>query len=186
MKNTMNSRHSIHFSILHDMINQLRGIVSSQQRRRVFQSCCIETPAFCTIRKCRTLHLIVMREIVWSRCIVLFQQHCVVRWIQRCQQNHDKLQDECSQKKNQGTIVDAGADSNNSIATENSMPIILCYNAATVILSPTVVHVASSMTYNTLSRHEICWGLVSSRDQDSPWTWNKLPHKYTPDTWKRL
>ncbi len=88
-----------------------------------------------------------MREIVWSRCIVLLQQHCVVRWMQRCQQNHDKLQDECSQKKNQGTIVDAGADSNNSIATENSMPIILCYNAATVILTPTVVHVASSIAY---------------------------------------
>ena len=78
------------------------------------------------------------------------------QWMQRCQQNHDKLQDECSQKKNQGTIVDAGADANNSIATENSLPIILCYNAATVILSPTVVHVASSIAYNTLSRHEIC------------------------------
>ena len=61
-----------------------------------------------------------------------------------------------SPEKKSRQTVDAGADSNNSIATENSMPIILCYNAATVILSPTVVHVASSMTYNTLSRHEIC------------------------------
>ena len=79
-----------------------------------------------------------------------------MRWVQRCEQNHDKLQDECFQKKNQGTIVDAEADSNDSIATEYSMQTILCYKAATVILSPTVVHVASSMTYCTLSMQEMC------------------------------
>ena len=52
-----------------DMIIPLRGIVSNRQRRRVFRTCCIETPAFCTIRTCRTSEIIIALHSIVSPAV---------------------------------------------------------------------------------------------------------------------